>query len=92
MTPDRTKAARELLAFYLEAGVDALVGETSVDHLAAETQPAPGPATTTLASTPAGPAAPRVPGSRPPLTRAAPAAAAPARRAACPRHRRHGGA
>ena len=70
MTPDRTKAARELLAFYLEAGVDALVGETPVDHLAAETQPAPGPATTTLASTPVSPAPPRVPSSRPPLTRA----------------------
>ena len=27
MTPDRTKAARELLAFYVEAGVDALLGE-----------------------------------------------------------------
>jgi DNA polymerase len=77
MTPDRTKAARELLAFYLEAGVDALVGETPVDHLAAETQPTPGPATTTLASTPIAPAPTRVPGSRPPLTRAAPAPAAP---------------
>ena len=73
MTPDRTKAARELLAFYLEAGVDALVGETPVDHLVAETQPTPGPATTTLASTPISPAPVRVPGSRPPLTRAAPA-------------------
>jgi uracil-DNA glycosylase family 4 len=76
MTPDRTKAARELLAFYLEAGVDALVGETPVDHLAAETQPTPGPATTTLASTPVSPAPARVPSSRPPLTRAAPAPAA----------------
>ncbi|MBV9629229.1 MAG: uracil-DNA glycosylase [Xanthobacteraceae bacterium] len=78
MTPDRTKAARELLAFYLEAGVDTLLGETPVDHLAAETPPAPGPATTTLASAPVVPAAPRVPGSRPPLTRAAQAPAAPA--------------
>jgi uracil-DNA glycosylase family 4 len=78
MTPDRTKAARELLAFYLEAGVDALVAETPVDHLAAETPPAPGPATTTLASAPVVPAASRVPTSRPPLTRAAPPPAAPA--------------
>ena len=39
MTPDRTKAARELLAFYLEAGVDALVGETPVDHLAPRRRP-----------------------------------------------------
>ena len=76
MIPDRTKAARELLAFYLEAGVDALVGETPVDHLAADTQPAPGPATTTLASAPVSPAPPRVPSSRPPLTRTAPAPAA----------------
>jgi len=29
------KAANDLLAFYLEAGVDALVGETPVDRLAA---------------------------------------------------------
>ena len=34
MTPDRTRAARELLAFYAEAGVDALVGETPVDRFA----------------------------------------------------------
>jgi DNA polymerase len=77
MTPDRTKAARELLAFYLEAGVDALVGETPVDHLAADMHPAPGPATTTLASAPISPAPSRVPSSRPPLTRAAPAPVAP---------------
>jgi DNA polymerase len=32
MTPDRTKAARELLAFYLEAGADALLGEEPVDR------------------------------------------------------------
>jgi DNA polymerase len=34
MTSERDKAARELLAFYLEAGVDALVGETPVDRFA----------------------------------------------------------
>jgi len=34
MTPDRAKAARELLAFYLEAGVDALLGEQAIDRLA----------------------------------------------------------
>jgi uracil-DNA glycosylase family 4 len=39
MTPDRARAARELLVFYLEAGVDALVGEVPVDRFAdAETQ------------------------------------------------------
>jgi uracil-DNA glycosylase len=39
MAPDRAGIARELLDFYAEAGVDALVGETPVDRLAA-TQPA----------------------------------------------------
>ena len=34
MNPDRSKAARELLAFYQEAGVDALLGETPVDRFA----------------------------------------------------------
>jgi uracil-DNA glycosylase len=34
MTPDRAKAARELLAFYQEAGVDVFVGEAAVDRLA----------------------------------------------------------
>jgi len=34
MTPDTDKAARELLAFYLEAGVDAPVGEEPVDRFA----------------------------------------------------------
>jgi DNA polymerase len=36
MTPDPAKAARELLAFYVEAGVDACVNETPNDLLAAE--------------------------------------------------------
>ena len=35
MTPERTSAAHELLAFYLEAGVDALVGEEPIDRLSA---------------------------------------------------------
>ncbi|MGZ8299393.1 MAG: uracil-DNA glycosylase [Rhodoplanes sp.] len=35
MNPAHAKAATELLAFYLEAGVDALVGEAPVDRLAA---------------------------------------------------------
>jgi len=33
MTPDRIEAARALLSFYAEAGVDALVGETPLDRL-----------------------------------------------------------
>jgi len=42
MMPDRARAARELLDFYAEAGVDALVGESPADRLAtahAETAP-----------------------------------------------------
>src|SRR5258708_32272164 len=33
MTPDRIEAARALLEFYSEAGVDALIGETPLDRL-----------------------------------------------------------
>jgi DNA polymerase len=36
MTADRNHAVRELLAFYQEAGVDALLGETPIDRLAGE--------------------------------------------------------
>jgi DNA polymerase len=38
MTPEKNKAARDLLTFYLEAGVDDLIGETPVDRL---TDPVP---------------------------------------------------
>ena len=41
MTPDRNKTARELLAFYAEAGVDAAIGEQANDLLS---QPEPPPA------------------------------------------------
>ena len=34
MTPDRAKATRELLSFYVEAGVEDLVGEVPVDRFA----------------------------------------------------------
>jgi uracil-DNA glycosylase family 4 len=34
MTPDRARAARELLDFYADAGVDGLVGEAPADRLA----------------------------------------------------------
>jgi uracil-DNA glycosylase family 4 len=34
LSPDRNQAARELLAFYLEAGVDAVLGETAIDRFA----------------------------------------------------------
>src|SRR5208282_733104 len=38
------KTARELISFYLDAGVDALVGEEPVDRFADEAKPAPPPA------------------------------------------------
>jgi len=43
MIPDRSKAARELLSFYAEAGVDAAIGEAANDFLTAP-EPAPAPA------------------------------------------------
>jgi uracil-DNA glycosylase family 4 len=55
MTDDRTRAARELLAFYLEAGVESLIGEQPVDRLsepAREPEPAPAAAATTIAAEP----------------------------------------
>jgi uracil-DNA glycosylase len=41
MAFDRTKAAREILAFYLEAGVDVIVGEEPVHHFGGESAPRP---------------------------------------------------
>ena len=41
MIPDRSKAARELLAFYAEAGVDAAIGEEANDWLAGDRVAAP---------------------------------------------------
>jgi uracil-DNA glycosylase family 4 len=40
MTTERNRAARDILAFYLEAGVDAVVAEEAVDRFA---EPAPAP-------------------------------------------------
>ncbi|HEY2138121.1 MAG TPA: uracil-DNA glycosylase, partial [Xanthobacteraceae bacterium] len=57
MPPDRTKAARDLLAFYVEAGADALLGEAPVDRFADQE-----PAKITVAPTPAKAS------TRPPLT------------------------
>lgn len=36
MTPERTRAARDLLAFYLEAGVDASIGDEPVNRLGSD--------------------------------------------------------
>ena len=43
MISDRSKAARELLAFYAEAGVDAAIGEQAHDWLAGDRVAAPAP-------------------------------------------------
>ena len=51
MTPASGKSARELLDFYLEAGADALVGETPVDRFAAA-EPAPARAAQRVAPPP----------------------------------------
>src|SRR5471030_3100937 len=67
MMPFSDKPARELLDFYLEAGVDAFVGEEPVDRFAAE--PAPAPARNAVALPPdleikgrvAAPSAPQAP-------------------------------
>jgi DNA polymerase len=55
MTSDRTRAARDILAFYLEAGVDVALGEAANDFLSPDLQqrqPAP-PAPPALAAHPA---------------------------------------
>jgi uracil-DNA glycosylase len=70
MMPERTPAARALLAFYVEAGVDAVVGEQPADRFADAASPVAGergagnPAASGLSSEPA----PR----RPPLSPLAP--------------------
>ena len=73
MTPDHRKAARDLLAFYLEAGVDALLSETPVDRFA--DHEAPRAATPPAEATPA--PRPRVATSAPSLRDEPPARAAP---------------
>jgi uracil-DNA glycosylase len=76
MSTERDLAARELLAFYQEAGVDALVGETPVDRLAGEPEHVPAAA----AEAGAAQASPRR-ASRPPV---APVSEALPRPAAAP--------
>ncbi|HEY4406902.1 MAG TPA: uracil-DNA glycosylase [Xanthobacteraceae bacterium] len=74
MTPDRNQAARELLAFYLEAGVDAVLGETAVDRFAdtaVAAQPAIGQPQDEVAR-----AGDPQPGNRPALDRSRPPPAA----------------
>jgi uracil-DNA glycosylase len=70
MSLDRNQAARELLAFYLEAGVDAVLGETAVDRFADIAAP---PVVGRPVEEAPRPAHPRA-GSRPALDRSRPAA------------------
>src|ERR1700686_1842676 len=68
MSSDLYQAARELLAFYLEAGVDAVLGEMAVDRFADTAETSRRPAEdASRASDPQ-------PGSRPALARPRPAA------------------
>jgi DNA polymerase len=48
MIPNQSNPARDLLAFYLEAGVDALLGEEPIDRLADPAAPPPAPAAPVL--------------------------------------------
>ena len=74
MTPDRTKAARELLAFYLEAGVDGVLVEQPINHFGPEAS----------AATFAAGAAPRSAAAKPEPAPSAPRARLPERRATPP--------
>lgn len=85
MNAVRDKAVREILAFYQEAGVDAVIGETPVDRLAeAPLPPVAQPARPTPAAPPASPPVIRsAPTSeRPPTPEAAAMAAREAARTA----------
>jgi uracil-DNA glycosylase len=75
MTADRDLTARALLAFYQEAGVDALVGETPVDRLAGDPPPTAPEAETARASAPGFGEAARPAPARAPELRERPSAA-----------------
>jgi uracil-DNA glycosylase family 4 len=76
------KEARDLIAFYLDAGADALLGEEPVDRMADEPAPAPAPERTGTASEPpvmaqSAKIESSLPGSAAMLARAPPAAPPP---------------
>jgi DNA polymerase len=77
MNPDRNQAARELLAFYLEAGVDAVLGETAFDRFADTAETSRRPASGRPAGEAPGASDPQ-PGNRPALDRSRPTAPAAA--------------
>jgi DNA polymerase len=80
MTPETDKAARELLAFYVEAGVDTPLGEVPVDRFADDLRAAPVPEPTSRPNAPSSaesprPGAPALPLAAPPSPDAAALAA-----------------
>jgi len=80
MSPDTTAAARELLAFYADAGVDALVGEVPVDWLSAAelgSASSPQPEPEAARAPPADAASARPPLSRPVIAATSATSAAP---------------
>src|SRR5215468_1384349 len=74
MTPTRPSAARELFAFYLEAGVDAWLGETPINRFVDEPGPAVDPVSAAAAATAEAEASPpsRIRTTLPPKGGAAP--------------------
>lgn len=74
--------AAELLAFYVEAGVDAAIGEEARNWLAPELAPAPPPRTEPVVTASPAPRAPAAPVARPPAPPAPDAAVMAAREAA----------
>src|SRR5688572_16643055 len=73
MISDADKAARELLAFYLEAGADALVGEDPVNRFAGDISAAPPRAEPlTVSSTDSAAVAPKPQAAAPAFAMAAP--------------------
>jgi DNA polymerase len=77
MIPDRAKAARDILTFYVEAGVDMAVGETPNDYLAGDPMPAAPVQPAALAPAAPEPVRRALPAAPPPRFAPMPAPAAP---------------
>jgi DNA polymerase len=75
MTPDRNKAARELLSFYVEAGIDAALDEQPHDFLSAPEAPAAAERPARTAAHAGSPASSRGPAPRVDTVPSRPAAA-----------------
>ncbi len=87
MTPEHSRTARELLAFYVEAGADALLGEEPVDRLsAALIEIAPAAPERTVEAPRVVPARPAIPDTVPAAPEVAVMAAREAARSAASLH------